>query len=436
MDDASLWDYARKSSREVSVISAKLSAKESQVLWQYGRKRHLSKRLGELAGYLLMTYFDSSKRESGIADKPSDKAEMFLEGLERICTAGMKAVGFALEETSAPTATNTEKCQYAGTIKTNAQFCDLVRKRVGPAKLRVKVSGERLLQFRDLEGIDDDIAHEQTITLTDMLSCQPLNSKTRLLIAYTLARSFWQFYNSDWMCAQWSTESVQFFRERKRNDSDTKDGSVLSASPYFAFSFDKNDPVLSTEYLATVCVVHRYPRVLALASLLYEIGRKKRHGTTTRTREEGFGSVEEKINNDFNDIRRGLERDTWTAIRLQPEVQQTYKVIVENCIDPNLFEAAGDSPGGVTIDERRSILHRKVVYPLQTLLQKLNWIDDHGNIRRQEDEDLNITEFAPGTAVSPTQATSLDVSEPLKSRQARLASPSSLTHPSKAFADQ
>ncbi|KAF4448159.1 hypothetical protein F53441_8394 [Fusarium austroafricanum] len=595
MDNASLWDYARKSAREVSVLSAQLSAKESQVLWQYGRKRHVSKRLGELAGYLLLTYFDSSKHEDGKAEKSPDRTEMFLEGLERICTwpreviktedkkfsnrfptlsallknaslecepwrvegnliakvetslrafvsnekptikryfdflksfsstkehikknaevirtdisgksraaleapndypahvleafynvlrryaesccpvepiclgrhdgklrlkenfqtrddnvlfdtvlsripphstghgiewqhlqfhvarskkqASMKSVGFASRETSAPT-TNTDESQYADTIETEAQFCDLVRKRVGPAKLKVKVSGERLLQFRDLEGIDDDVAHEQTITLADMLKHQNLGPKTRLLIAYILVRSFWQFYNSDWMCAQWNTESVQFFRQRTDNDKETKDESILEGSPYFAFSFEENDSLLSAEYLASVCVVHRYPRVLALAGLLYDIGRRRRRRTETP---HEYISVEEKISNDFNDIRRGLQRDTWTAIKLQPEVQQTYKAVVENCIDPKLFEADGDSPGGITIDERRSILHRKIVYPLQALLQKLNWIDNYGNIRRKEYEDLNDTKLVLDIADSPTQATFLNVSEPLNSRQA------------------
>ncbi|RSL41864.1 hypothetical protein CEP53_012505 [Fusarium sp. AF-6] len=223
--------------------------------------------------------------------------------------AGLKGVQFVLNEASTQkTVKVASKSQYAGTIKSNNQFCELVRKRVGPAKLRLKVKGERLLQFRDLEGIDDDIAHERTVSLDDVLSHHNVAAKKKLLLAYILARSFWQFYNSDWMCAPWTTESVQFFQERK--DEDNQDGniSVLEASPYFAFAFQQDDSLVSAEHLASGCVVHRYPRVLALASILYEIGR------------------EERISYDFHDIRKALGRKPWPDLGLQEEARQTYNI--------------------------------------------------------------------------------------------------------------
>ncbi|KAF5535540.1 thermostable alkaline protease precursor [Fusarium mexicanum] len=588
MDNTSLWDYACRSSKEVAAISGRLVAK-SQVSWQPGRNRQPSERLAKLAAYLLLTYFDNNKHESGVTEHSPQRTKLFLEALERICTwpprevhvsddaefavqfptlnallqhasqehktwqlesdlvpkiekslkafiaikkitlkryfsflegfsstkkhvkqnaeairtdistnsgliletpndypnhvlqafynisrrylqccnpveqicvgrhdgklrlkenfqtsgdnvvfdtvlsrvppnnvgvewqhlqfhvprskkqVGMKAVGFASKADLTPAASNTTKAeiQYERTISNNTQLCDLIRWRVGPAKVRVKVSGKTLLQYRDLGSLDDDLAHEHSITLADMLKHQQLGSKKKLIIAYILARSFWQYYNSDWMCSDWSAESVQFFQERTGDDHDAKGDSVLSSSPYFSFSFGGNDPLLDNEYLATICVVHRYPRVLALAKLLYTIGRKKHREGKVHSGKRGCVSTVEQISNECNDIKRGLARKTWPDITLQPEVQQTYKAIVENCIDPKLFEPTGNSTGDMTVDERRSILHKKVVYPLQALLQKLNWVDDDGNIRQEEDADLRTTEIDPGVAASPTQATFL-----------------------------
>ncbi|RSL74845.1 hypothetical protein CEP51_011412 [Fusarium floridanum] len=337
--------------------------------------------------------------------------------------AGLKGVQFVLNEASTQkTVKVASKSQYAGTIKSNNQFCELVRRRVGPAKLRLKVKGERLLQFRDLEGIDDDIAHERTVSLEDVLSRHNVVAKKKLLLAYILARSFWQFYNSDWMCAPWTTESVQFFRERKDEDNQDGDISVLEASPYFAFAFQQDDDSLvSAEHLASGCVVHRYPRVLALASILYEIGRGKRQRSATSKKKRHFRTPEERISYDFNDIRKALGRKSWPDLGLQEEARQTYKLVVENCSNPRLFESLESSSvqeeGVVTIEERRAILYKEVVYPLQTLLQKLNWIDKAGNIHRQDDEELSIADYGPEENVPRNTVAFLNTQQASDSRQ-------------------
>ncbi|RMJ09255.1 hypothetical protein CDV36_011131 [Fusarium kuroshium] len=513
MDSPLVWEFAQDSAQEVAAIAARLSMVESQDPRKNDRKRQVVQRLGTLAAYLLVAYFDRSRYDPHREDTSSKKLGRFLEGLERLCTwprdlpsprgndlwdqfptlsslleneprrpweldptpkvqaslkafvssdeamikryfsflkrfsstekdskkhaeanqtfqtdisgktqAGLKGVQFVLNEASTQkTVKVASKSQYAGTIKSNNQFCELVRRRVGPAKLRLKVKGERLLQFRDLEGIDDDIAHERTVSLEDVLSRHNVVAKKKLLLAYILARSFWQFYNSDWMCAPWTTESVQFFRERKDEDNQDGDISVLEASPYFAFAFQQDDSLVSAEHLASGCVVHRYPRVLALASILYEIGRGKRQRSATSKKKRHFRTPEERISYDFNDIRKALGRKSWPDLGLQEEARQTYKLVVENCSNPRLFESLESTSvqeeGAVTIEERRAILYKEVVYPLQTLLQKLNWIDKAGNIHRQDDEELSIADYGPEENVPRNTVAFLNTQQASDSRQ-------------------
>jgi len=242
--------------------------------------------------------------------------------------------------------------------------------------------------------VDDDIAHERSISLAEVLSHHGLVAKKKLLLAYTLARSFWQFYNSDWMDVRWTTETVHFFRERSHDADDeyNNGGCLLEGSPYFALSARKDDSLLSAEYLPTEYVVHRYPRVLALGTLLFEIGGRKHRKSTTRQENPEIETFEEKISYYLNDIRSALRRKTWPKLGLQEEVQQTYRIIVNNCSDPKFFETAqtelsAQESEALTIEERRAILYRRVVYPLKMLLQKLEWIDKSGNIRRHDDDD-------------------------------------------------
>lgn len=289
--------------------------------------------------------------------------------------------------------------QYTGAIKSASHFCDLIEKRVGPAKICLKPRAGKILQLRDPAGIDDDIAPKQTIPLAEVLQRHDLVDKRKLLLAYTLARSFWQFYNSDWMGSRWTTHSLQFFPERRDEDDDEhhENDRILYGSPYFALSTQKEDSLLSAEFLETQAVVHRYPRVLALGIMLLEIGRRRRRHGRNEALQPRHGSCdsdaatpEEKISTDLNEIRSALRRGTWPKFDIQEEVRQTYKIVLENCSDPKLFEpdAANQSGenGMLTVEERRAIIYKRVVYPLKLLLEKLGWIDQAGNIKDQDEE--------------------------------------------------
>lgn len=292
------------------------------------------------------------------------------------------------------------EAQHSDPIKSTSQFCGLLKKRVGPAKICLAARAGKIFQLRDLAGVDDDIAKKQSISLADVLKRHKLVEKTKLLLAYTLAKSFWQFYSSDWMGSCWTTSTLQFFPERRDDDAD-KHGDIdciLYGSPYFALSAQKQDSFLSAEFLPTESVVHRYPRVLALGTMLLEIGRQKRARGRQGTLQHQPGSVssdvatpEEKISTDLHEIRSALKWGTCPEFDIHEEVRQTYRAVLRNCSDPKLFEAAAANMlgenGALTIEERRAIIYREIVYPLQLLLEKLGWIDRSGKIKDEDQEE-------------------------------------------------
>lgn len=313
---------------------------------------------------------------------------------------GSKSVTIAAPEHSSKHPTKpAPNLQYADTVRSPSEFCELLRKRFGPAKICLKAKGETLSVLRDPEELEDDIVQERSISLANVLKERGLVAKKKLILAYILARSFWQFYDSDLMSVQWTTETVQFFRERNVEER------LLDASPYFALPVQRDDSLLTAEYLATEYVVHRYPRVLALGSMLLEIGGKRRKESTGDALDE-VTTYEEKIGIYWNDIRSALKRKTWPKLGLQGEVQETYRFIVKNCSDPKLFETNRTDPSTqenvvVTIEDRRDILYKRVVYPLKIMLEKLGWIDKSGNVLREDDEQQDDLSHHDPDIVNP-----------------------------------
>ena len=306
-------------------------------------------------------------------------------------TPGGKKAKFASE--SVKTAA---KVPYTDTIESPSKFCGLLQKRIGLAKVCLQVRSGKLIELEKPRPVDDIIADERGVSLEDVLGRYNLVSKEKLLLAYVIARSFWQFYASAWMDAQWTTGTVQFFRHGfgDDDDDDNDDSSgrpLLNGSPYVTLPIEKGDPHLSAEYLPPSYVLHRYPRILSLGSLLLEIG----HRGGSRNKRSTRGAARprnylEKINALFTEIRYATDTGVkgWPDFNLQEEVKQTYRLIVRNCSDGDLF--AGEQANtlatekeGLTIEERRAILYRRVVHPLKELLERLGWIDEAGNIRNQ-----------------------------------------------------
>ncbi|KAK4168330.1 hypothetical protein QBC43DRAFT_310098 [Cladorrhinum sp. PSN259] len=294
-------------------------------------------------------------------------------------------------------------------IHTPKDFCSLLQKRAGPAKICLQAHDTEISELRNRLVLDDDIAHEQSISLDRVLRDHDPVAKKRLLLAYMLAKSFWQYYDSDWMNVRWTTTAVQFFHEPRvdddndddNDDNDDAEAGLLDESPYLTISLhsdqNQSSALLSAEHLPTESVVHRYPRLLALGTLLLEIGRKKRRRDATSTcqgrSQKEVETIEERISTDLNDILSALRRKTWPKLDIQEEARQTCRIVLKNCSNPKLFDeepvssASAGENGMHTIEERRAIIYRRIVYPLKHLLEKLGWVHRLENVQRQADAE-------------------------------------------------
>lgn len=221
-----------------------------------------------------------------------------------------------------------------------------------------------------------------------ILDLYELKSTGKIILAYVLAKSVWQFYSSDWMNTPWSTESIHFMREQPSSTSDGFDPPEINpADPYFAFGFDNSTNDASLEYYDSWYVLHQYPRILALGVLLVEICR----GRSRKSRVFEAKTLEEKINNDYTSSWEAIKSSSWPDLKFRNSAaRDTYRAVAEVCLSKEILGNAED------IEERRNILRKRVVCPLGRLLEDIGLIDQSGLVKRMEEDRLSSS-MVPGS---------------------------------------
>ncbi|KKP07229.1 hypothetical protein THAR02_00659 [Trichoderma harzianum] len=315
-----------------------------------------------------------------------------------------RAVGFA-DKMCYDAVQDETRRDDATSVASSSEFCKLLGKDIGSGSMDVRIKDETLLILNRAVEIEVDIADGRSISLADVLSNNSLVPKTKLILAYILAKSVWQFYDSDFMGVRWTTKSIQLFREREDEDDDDEPG--VDWAPYYAFSLEQMTERDSMERLPPGQFLHRYPRVLALGAILYELGQKKRwekqatsSGPASSTSHIEPPTLEKMINDTSSKIRKGVQKKKWPNISLKnTQTLEEYRVIVANCASENFFrpdpkEKPPNSPAHslqktaeeleeeLTVAERRAILFKKVVAPLKKMVQTTGWVDELGNIQR------------------------------------------------------
>lgn len=94
-----------------------------------------------------------------------------------------------------------------------------------------------------------------------------LSSRVKVTLAYTIARSVWQYYNSYWMVTPWTNENIQMMKEMISDRNRTRPRLYLST---------KLRPCGTeiVDYYVADDLFHMYPSILGLGVVLVEIAVK------------------------------------------------------------------------------------------------------------------------------------------------------------------
>ncbi|KAJ5208734.1 subtilisin-like protein [Penicillium cf. viridicatum] len=251
------------------------------------------------------------------------------------------------------------------------QFCSLIG--LG-ADWRLCLSiqeGELLHCFEPLKQI---VEHVPGISLAKILSNYHLTARMKLVLAYIIAYSVWQYYDSDWMKTKWTSETIQFMRE---SNTSGDQGKLFTWKPYLSVHSNDEDPQCY-EYNKVAGIVHAYPRIRALGIMLVEIG----IGFPLHEDEKQAQPLAARVNSElFKAFSHTKDEKRWKDFDY-PD----YMSAVRHCLEPDTFNQAPYIEESSTrewkeaLKQRRNILYDKVVFPLEDLLQGTKWMGDFTKI--------------------------------------------------------
>lgn len=229
------------------------------------------------------------------------------------------------------------------------------------------------LQKSGFEPLKQIVEHVPGSSLANILKLYHLTAKMKLALAYILAQSVWEYYDSDWMKTRWTSETIQFMKECRSN-STGEQGKLFAWKPYLSVRFGEEDPE-SCEFSDVDGEIHRYPRIRALGIMLVEIGIGSPLHRSDQ--ERPAQSLAAKINEDLLLAMQYSQNEKLWRDCDYPN----YLAAVNHCLDPGTFGLAprirgsGDKEDIESLRQRRNILYDKVVFPLEELLLGTRWME-------------------------------------------------------------
>lgn len=252
------------------------------------------------------------------------------------------------------------------------ELCRLI-KLDNSSRIRLAVQDEKLQKYRPTL-LKQMVRHLPGISLANILENYHLSAKMKTVLAYILAHSVWQYYDTDWMTTTWTSETIQFVWESD-NSLPGHQGLLFPSKPYLSVQFDNKDPYFD-EYSTVEGLIHYYPRIRTLGIMLVEIGIGS--PLPKKDREHQAQSLAATTNQYLTQAIRCLnDGKLWENFEF-PD----YRDAVKDCLDPKAFTLYGEAEETQQgLRQRRDMLYKKVVSRLKELLEGTKWMEQLTNNR-------------------------------------------------------
>lgn len=137
------------------------------------------------------------------------------------------------------------------------QFCKLISLEAN-SRICLTVQNGKLHKsgFKPIEQI---VEHTRGISLANILKLYHLTAKMKVALAYILAHAAWQYYDSDWMKTQWTSDLIQFMKKRPGHIVGEQ-SNLFAWKPYLSVHINQNDTV-SYESSVLDGEIHPFPRI-------------------------------------------------------------------------------------------------------------------------------------------------------------------------------
>lgn len=196
------------------------------------------------------------------------------------------------------------------------------------------------------------------------------------MLSYAIARSYWQYYDSDMMRTKWTSDTIWFMSERESGERDDP----LPLCAYLSFPFGMPDNI-TPDIRFEALLNHRCPRIFDIGVLLLEIGLAKPFRGGKRRDMVAQTNLNHMIATD--ELLR-LEKEHWDGFTNKTYFDRAVKFCLdsENFIPPSkpvkpirgsVKPSSEQTPSldtGAGILARRKIFYKNVVRPLAWLAKR------------------------------------------------------------------
>lgn len=208
-------------------------------------------------------------------------------------------------------------------------------------------------------------------SLSDVLREFQLLPKDKIILAYTIAQAYHHFYDSDLMRIKWTSEKIWFMPP-------TEENGEIFLRPYLIFPFGtRDDP--EEDFVDDARLVHQHPRILAIGTLLLEIGLSKPFQSIPQRNRISQANCDHKIADNW---LKNLKEVEWDGLKDKSIFDKTIqyciregKMLVDRQNKLGPVGKATDSSAKTLLDKQQGILARRkkfyknVVRPLEYLAE-------------------------------------------------------------------
>lgn len=92
----------------------------------------------------------------------------------------------------------------------SSEFCSILLEPLGPARVRLRAMPRQLIDLKDCIANERDLINGKEISLAEALKTNTLSRIGKFVLAHMLAKSVWQYYESNWMHSRWTVNTIGY----------------------------------------------------------------------------------------------------------------------------------------------------------------------------------------------------------------------------------
>ncbi|KAK4118024.1 hypothetical protein N657DRAFT_554812, partial [Parathielavia appendiculata] len=279
-------------------------------------------------------------------------------------------------------------------------FCNFLNKEITACLFLSFIEGRGFRVLGEPEQLHQMLEAGRGESLATVLSKYDLKPKDKVLLASTVARAYWQYYDSEMMRTRWTSDAIWFMPEKRikpRRDQ-------LPLCAYLSFPFGAPD-TSSRDIFLKDHLTHRCPRIFDVGVLLLEIGLGEKFQTGDKPDFVAQHNLNHKI---ATDSLEELEKAAWDGFLNKKVFDQAVKFCLYS---KNFIKATkkpqtgrrgiGERPEPMTAEEqKRGVLERRKIF-YRNVVQPLAWLAREG-FKAQPGQINYISKKRPDTQPEST----------------------------------